>query len=98
MQVKANEKVYEEKSTTMSDYDEMKRRIYSFMDKWDKILSIDVYIETNGQIPTKEELSFEIGVSVEIASVYLQYHATKDAIKKKDLEELLMDFNVYNGM
>ena len=76
----------------------MKRRIKNFTDKWDKILYIDVYIETNNQKPTPEIFSVEQGVSVEIAQVYLKYYENKDILLGKDLEELLMDFNVYNGI
>ena len=82
-------------TTTIHDYNEMKRRINTFREKWDNILWIDEYIDTYRDEPSLDEFSTKQGISREIASVYLSYHKDKDRIIKKDLDELLMDFNVY---
>ena len=98
MQLKTNDasKQWQEKNTTIHDYNEMKRRIYIFQEKWDNILWIDEYIETYRNVPTLEEFATKKGITREIASVYLSYHKDKEEFVKKDLDELLMDFNVYN--
>ena len=82
--------------TTINDLIEIKRRIKLFIDKWDKILWIDHYVETNNKIPSKDVVSEELGLSVSVASVYIEYYHNRQRFKMKDLAELLLDFNVYN--
>ena len=99
LQLKANESAsgdFGEKEATINDVIEMKRRIYLFIEKWDRILWISHYVETNSKLPTSDIISEELGVSMNIAEVYLHYYDNLDRVKKKDVDELLLDFNVYN--
>ncbi len=47
---------------------------YLFIEKWDAVLWIDSYIETNGTVPTCEIISAGLGISLAISEVYLHYH------------------------
>ena len=99
LQLKANEESsgdFTEKEASINDVIEMKRRIYLFIEKWDRILWIENYVDTNGRLPTDHIISEELGVSMAIAEVYLHYHDNLERTKKKDVDELLLDFNVYN--
>ena len=99
LQLKANEDSsadFTEKEASINDVIEMKRRIYLFVDKWDKILWIEGYVDTNSKLPTDTIISEELGVSLAIAEVYLHYYDNIERTKKKDVDELLLDFNVYN--
>ena len=99
LQLKANEEIsadFTEKEASINDVIEMKRRLYLFIEKWDRILWIDNYVDTNGELPTDAIISEELGVSMAIAQVYLHYHENMERTKKKDVNELLLDFNVYN--
>eukprot|EP01084_Bolivina_argentea_P025249 46956_1 len=99
LQLRVNEDInggYEPKETTINDLIEMKRRINLFINKWDKILWIDHYVDTQGMEPTKDIIAQELGLSISVSSVYIEYYHNEDRILKKDLDELLMDFNVYN--
>lgn len=84
------------KETTIYDVLEMERRIKEFTDKWDKILWIEYYFETNNCKPNKERISSELEVSTKKSAIYLEYYDNKDKFIEKDLKELLIDFNVYN--
>jgi len=100
LQLKANEEIsanFTEKEATVNDMLEMKRRINLFIEKWDRILWIESYLETtNGVMPTDYTISEELGISLNVARVYLHYYGTKERTKQKDVDELLLDFNVYN--
>eukprot|EP01084_Bolivina_argentea_P006468 12273_1 len=99
LQLKANESSsadFSEKECGINDVIEMKRRIYLFIEKWDRVLWIDGYVETNGHLPKDFIISEELGVSISIAQVYLHYHQHMEREKNKDVDELLGDFNVYN--
>eukprot|EP01084_Bolivina_argentea_P148121 259029_1 len=85
-----------EKQTTESDVYEMKRRIREFTDKWDKILWIGWYVENNNIKPSAEILSSELETSISKSYIYLDYYDNIEKFKKKDLYELLIDFNVYD--
>ena len=78
------------------DVFEMERRIREFTDKWDKILWIEYYVETNNRKPNKETISSELEVSIAKSIVYLDYYDNMEIFIDKDLNELLGDFNVYN--
>ena len=97
LQVKSNTDLMEStRKTTINDLVEMKRRMNGFVDKWDKILWIEHYDETNGRLPTPEEVSEVLDITDSVATVYIQYYDNFDKNKEKDLMELLFDFNVYN--
>eukprot|EP01083_Nonionella_stella_P282358 960812_1 len=85
-----------EPATTINDVIEMKRRIDFFIEKWDIILWIEHYEETNNKEPSKRVLSEELGLSTTVVSVYLDYYHDIERFKTKDLNELLLDFNVHN--
>eukprot|EP01084_Bolivina_argentea_P057813 105592_1 len=85
-----------DKQSTVYDVIEIKRRIHLFIEKWDRILWIEVYVDKYDELPTTKVLSEELGVSTAIAEVYLVYFNDMDRLKKKDINELLLDFNVYN--
>ena len=82
--------------TTVNDYIEMQRRINIFVEKWDKILWIKQYEENNNKKPSADEVVAELELSHTVATVYLQYYDKMDKLKEKDLNELLLDFNVYD--
>eukprot|EP01084_Bolivina_argentea_P303230 523476_1 len=85
------------KQVTVHDLIEMKRRINLFIEKWDRILWIEDYVEKyNGRLPTPEIISEELVVSNAIAEVYLDYHENMDQLKDFDIGEILSGFNVYN--
>ena len=96
MDLRANEIKDTEPDTTIDDYVEMKRRINLFIEKWDKILWIQQYFENNNQVPSSEQVAEELELSDSVATVYIQYYHSLERIKKKDLNELLLDFNVYD--
>ena len=97
MQLRSNDTKYGDKETTINDFNEMVRRIKLFTTTWDRILWIDKYIETNnGKMPKKETISEELGVSMDVASYCLDCHEQKEIKIDKNLDELLMDFNVYD--
>ena len=79
----------------MYDVLEMQRRIKEFTDKWDQILWIEHYEETNNRTPTKEVMSSELEISIPRAMIYLQCYDQKETFQKKDLDELVTDFNVH---
>ena len=95
LQNNANQMKDEEPETRINDYIEIKRRIDLFTYKWDKILWIKKYVEDYDKEPDKEEVAKEQELSESVAEVYLQYYHDIDRHKKKDLDELLLDFNVY---
>ena len=96
LELKSNEIQGEDPETTINDYIEMKRRINLFVDKWDKILWIEHYVDNNnGAKPSVEEVKNELELSNSVATVYLQYYDNMNRLKRKDLNELLLDFNVY---
>ena len=82
----------------LTEYDvtEMKRRIEIFKDKWDKILWIKHYHEINNETPTKQQIALELGLSLPLSSIYLEYYHDMDRYKDKDLEALFCNFNVYD--
>ena len=84
------------KESTIYDVFEMKRRIREFTCKWDRILWIEYYVETNNKTPTKETISSELEISISKSLIYLDYYQNMEKFKEKDLKELLGDFNVYN--
>ena len=99
LQLKANESVageFGEKEAIIDDVIEIKRRIQQFIEKWDKILWIEGYEDTNDKLPTDTIISEELGVSMAVAQVYLHYYKNVDRMKTKEVNELLLDFNVYN--
>ena len=98
LQLQANSSTsdFTEKESTINDVIEIKRRIQIFIEKWDRILWIEGYEDTNGKLPTDAIISEELGVSMAIAEVYLHYYENIERMKKKDVDELLLDFNVYN--
>eukprot|EP01084_Bolivina_argentea_P009477 17697_1 len=80
------------KQATVDDLIEMKRRINMFIEKWDRILWIDDYVEKyNGIHPTEEIISEELSVSKSAAEVYLHYHSKIDELKARDIDELLLE-------
>eukprot|EP01083_Nonionella_stella_P161426 528743_1 len=95
LELQTNDQIETDAETTINDLIEMKRRIHIFVDKWDKILWIDHFIETNHRIPSLDDISETLEISESLASVYVQYHGNMDRIQRKDLNELLWDFNVY---
>eukprot|EP01084_Bolivina_argentea_P074269 134752_1 len=97
LQLQSNESAnFTEKEATINDVIEMKRRIKLFVEKWDRIIWIESYEETNGRLPTDIILAEELGVSISVAQVYLHYYENIERQKQKDVDELLLDFNVYN--
>eukprot|EP01083_Nonionella_stella_P122850 369792_1 len=98
LKLKANESSndFTEREATIDDVVEMKRRISLFVEKWDRIIWIDQYLETNAELPTETVVSEELGVSLVMSQVYLNYHQNQEREKKKEVDELILDFNVYN--
>eukprot|EP00485_Elphidium_margaritaceum_P015088 CAMPEP_0202731060 /NCGR_PEP_ID=MMETSP1385-20130828/186951_1 /ASSEMBLY_ACC=CAM_ASM_000861 /TAXON_ID=933848 /ORGANISM="Elphidium margaritaceum" /LENGTH=2462 /DNA_ID=CAMNT_0049397343 /DNA_START=90 /DNA_END=7479 /DNA_ORIENTATION=- len=100
LQLKANEEIsasFKRREATVDDVLEMKRRINLFVEKWDRILWIGNYVDTtHGILPSADTISEELGISLNVALVYLHYYATRERMQKNDVDELLLDFNVYD--
>eukprot|EP01083_Nonionella_stella_P077453 211552_1 len=94
LKLRANEFI--EKETTIDDVIEMKRRITSLVEKWDRIIWIDQYLQTNDRLPTLTIISEELGVPQLMARAYLKQHQNQAPEKEKEVDELLSEFNVYN--
>eukprot|EP01083_Nonionella_stella_P291162 990764_1 len=86
----------EDEKTSLYDVTEMKRRIHSFVHKWDNILWIQHYEDINNNTPTKETIALELGLSMPSSQIYLEYYNNINRYKKKDLDELFCNFDVYN--
>ena len=87
-----------EPETKINDYMEMKRRIKLFVEKWDRILWIEHYEENNNKLPSETEVVEELELSRSVAQVYLEYYEHIESHKTKDLDELILEFNVYNDV
>eukprot|EP01084_Bolivina_argentea_P067703 123248_1 len=96
LELQANDLNETDPETTINDLIEMKRRINIFVQKWDKILWIAHFVETNNRIPRINEVCEELEISNTVASVYIDYYHNMDRFQSKDLSELLLDFNVYD--
>ena len=94
--LRSNRNESQNDDVTINDFVEMRRRINLFIEKWDRILWIEYYIDTNNIKPTTKIFSEEWGLTQSIASIYLDYYENKERIKQKDLYDLFQDFNVYN--
>eukprot|EP01084_Bolivina_argentea_P097627 175499_1 len=94
--LRANKNESQNQNVTINDFSEMKRRINLFIDKWDRILWIEYYVDTNNTKPTAEIFSDEWGLTKSIAAIYLDYYENKERIKQKDLYDLFQDFDVYS--
>ena len=81
--------------TTLYDVTETKRRIETFKDKWDSILWIKHYEEINNMVPDIETIALELGLSNQLATIYLEHYEHIDRYRKKDLDELFCNFDVY---
>lgn len=91
-----SDRYIENGKTTLYDISEMRRRIKIFIDKWDKILWIKHQHEINNEIPNKEAIILGLGLSSETSEIYLEYYQNMKRYKKKDLNELFCNFDVYN--
>ena len=82
----------------LTEYDihEMKRRMDAFTSKWDKILEIKHLHEINNELPTSQIVSFELGLSIPLSKIYLEYYHNFDKYVEQDLDELFCNFNIYD--
>lgn len=82
----------------LTEYDihEMKRRMTAFTSKWDKILEIKHLHDINNELPSAQVVSFELGLSIPLSNIYLEYYADFDKYVDQDLDELFCNFNVYD--
>ena len=90
--------------TTIHDLIEIIRRIKQFIKKWDKIIWIKEYIESQSETQNTsntsnsantEYISSELGISSNVTNGYLSYIKDLDKYKKKDLDEIFIDLNVH---
>ena len=97
LQLKARKYIHNNVELTEYDIFEMKRRISVFTSKWDKILWIKHYHEINNKLPTKNIISFELGLSLPLSTIYLEeYYNNCEKYVNIDLNELFCNFNVYD--
>eukprot|EP01084_Bolivina_argentea_P025248 46954_1 len=84
LELRSNEDInIEAAETTINDLIEMKRRVDMFIQKWDKILWVEHYVETNNELPTPKIISEELEISESVGSVYIDYYNHIDRYKKK---------------
>eukprot|EP01084_Bolivina_argentea_P295102 507981_1 len=95
--LRSNRKELSNHDITIDDIMEMNRRINLFIEKWDRILWIEYFIDTNNDVPTAETFSEEWGLTTAVAAMYLNHYENKDTIKEKDLGDLFQDFDVYSN-
>ena len=85
-----------EEETTINVYLEMKKRIAIFTEKWDKILWIEQYVETNNEEPSAVIIEKEQNLSRSESEVYLQHYRDIEVQKENDLYYLCLQFNVHD--
>eukprot|EP01084_Bolivina_argentea_P221982 375836_1 len=97
LQLAAKKYKHDTQMTQLTEYDifEMKRRITVFTNKWDKILWIQNYHHMNNKIPTKKTIALELGLSLVLSSMYLEYYNEMDRYLKNDLNQVFSNFNVH---
>ena len=66
-----------------------------FQIKWDRILWVDHFLETNNALPTAEEVAAELEVSTQKAAIYLSYYDSREVFLEEDLKDLMQGFDVH---
>eukprot|EP01083_Nonionella_stella_P098541 277150_1 len=89
-----NEDFVQDKPLDYTEFNEIRRRMNLFLQKWERILWIEHYEDAFNTLPSKKQIADEFGVTPVISTLYLEAYENIDKQKHQDLSQLFEGFNI----